>query len=183
MRRLLHTALLTLCLTVGFASPHAVRAQTSADADRSLEYGVKAAFLLNFIRFTTWPTGQIPTDRVEVCVVGNNPFGDQLDRVLKGRREGGRILASRNAKPTDDLSSCQIVYLPDSPASASVLASLRGKPVLTVGEQADFHNAGGVIRLYVEQDKVRFTIHNGIAQRAGLQLSSRMLSVAAGVQS
>ena len=50
--------------------------------------------------------------------------------------------------------------------------------VLTVGESARFTKLGGIIRLYKENEKLRFEINVSRAQLAGLRISSKMLGLA-----
>ena len=51
-------------------------------------------------------------------------------------------------------------------------------PVLTVGDQNGFVQAGGMIGLRVEDSRVRFDVNLAAAQRAGLTLNSQMLKLA-----
>ena len=79
-----------------------------------------------------------------------------------------------------DWRSCQVLYLADSDASRteSSLRTLGQAPVLTIGDQRDFVQAGGMIGLRVEDNRVRFDVNLGAAQRAGLTLNGQMLKLA-----
>jgi hypothetical protein len=55
---------------------------------------------------------------------------------------------------------------------------LRGASVLLVGEFPGFAGAGGTLQFTIEDNRVRFLINTDAAQRAGLRLSSKLLSVA-----
>jgi hypothetical protein len=50
----------------------------------SPEYQVKAVFLFQVIQYVTWPehTFASPDAPIEIGVLGENPFGSALDRVL-----------------------------------------------------------------------------------------------------
>jgi hypothetical protein len=50
--------------------------------------------------------------------------------------------------------------------------------VLTVGEHERFLDQGGVMRLFLEDNRVRFSVNQQSADRAGLQISSRLLRLA-----
>jgi hypothetical protein len=63
----------------------------------------------------------------------------------------------------------------------AVLRNLRGQPVLTVGEADDFLSEGGIIRLHLEHDKIRFDINVGAADSSHLKISSRLLLLAKSV--
>ena len=58
------------------------------------------------------------------------------------------------------------------------LQRMRGA-VLTVGESTRFLRSGGMVRLYVEGQKVRFQVNQKNAEAAGLKLSSQLLTLAA----
>ncbi len=60
-----------------------------------------------------------------------------------------------------------------------VTAAVGDRPVLTVAEMPDFARAGGIINLKTtEEDRLRVEIDTGTARRAGLKLSSKLLSLA-----
>jgi len=66
----------------------------------------------------------------------------------------------------------------DARKSTQLLAALRGAPVLTVGDGARFAELGGVAQLVLEQDRMRFAVNVAAAERAGVRLSSKLLSLA-----
>jgi hypothetical protein len=58
------------------------------------------------------------------------------------------------------------------------LQALASRPVLTVGETRSFLQGGGAVRFLLVDETVRFEVNLHAAQRAGLRISSRMLSFA-----
>jgi hypothetical protein len=50
--------------------------------------------------------------------------------------------------------------------------------VLLVGESRDFLSSGGMIRLFVESNRVRFAISQKACEAVGLRVSSRLLRLA-----
>jgi hypothetical protein len=73
-----------------------------------------------------------------------------------------------------------VVYVDgrDAARVATVLETLRDQPVFTVGDRKDFAKRGGIAQLILERDRMRFAINVSAAMRAGLTLSSRLLSLA-----
>jgi hypothetical protein len=51
--------------------------------------------------------------------------------------------------------------------------------VLTVGETVRFLREGGMVRLFHEDNRVRFQIDAGTAHKAGLRVHAQLLSLAA----
>jgi YfiR/HmsC-like len=66
-------------------------------------------------------------------------------------------------------------------AQRELLESLRTKGLLTVGETDEFAQEGGVIGFVIQEEAVRFVVNADARDRAGLRISSRMLSLAAAV--
>ncbi len=151
-----------------------------AESPTSLEYRVKGAFLLNFAKFTKWPAEEVAATNtpVTIGVVGENPFGAVLHQLVADEMIGTRSIVVKRLAPSEDLSQCQILFIPKSVDAADVLKHLSGPGVLTVGESDDFLDVGGVIRLLIEDKKVRFEVNLDAAQRAHLTISSQLLKLA-----
>jgi hypothetical protein len=62
-----------------------------------------------------------------------------------------------------------------------IVKDLKGSSTLTVGETEGFVGLGGIINLTVEGNRVRFEINQLAAQRAGLKISLKLLSLAKSV--
>ena len=59
-----------------------------------------------------------------------------------------------------------------------ILRGLKGTSTLTVGETPGFAGLGGIVNLTVEGNKVHFEVNPLAAERAGLKISSKLLSIA-----
>jgi hypothetical protein len=158
-----------------------VAAQTPPAAP-SLEYRVKAAFIYNFISFTTWPDAAIPAPPApfRVCLAGADPFGGALDQAMAGESVAGRPVAVVHLGPRDSASACQVLFvgkLEEGRTAADLLRPLAAAPVLSVGESTTFLRDGGIINFVVEQN-VRFDVSRRAAEQHGLKLSSKMLRFA-----
>lgn len=152
-------------------------------AEASLEYRVKAAFLYNFAKFVSWPETQSRSDRFVVGVLGADPFGEVLEQILAEKSVGGSSIEVRRFASPGDLTPCQILFVSRS-EDVSVERILESLPngTLTVGESRAFKKAGGMIRFVLLGGKVRFEIDQTAAERRGLEISSKLLSVASAVR-
>jgi len=146
------------------------------------EYEVKAAFLYNFAKFVDWPSGAFPSNEAPflICVLSQNPFGNQLQQITDGKRVGGRRIQVLFLDRVRDARTCQVLFISSSERSQikEVLENLRGSNTLTVGDTSGFAQSGVAINFILEQDRVHFEINVKSAQKAGLKLSSKLLSVA-----
>ena len=147
------------------------------------EYQVKAAFLLNFTKFVDWPEDQFPDadTPLTICIAGEDPFGSALDEVVAGEVVNGRKVVIERLK--EQLADrCPVLFVNKIGKEATKIVSAAGPGVLTIGEGKNFVDDGGIIGFVVENRRVRFDINQKAAQRAGLRISSRLLSVARSVE-
>lgn len=146
---------------------------------------VKAAYLVNFAKYVAWPAGAFASTNapIRITVVGRNPFGDSLDDLVRGRLVQHRPIEIRRATDLEDLGDCHILYIGgmDREREAEILAAVRDRPVLTVGEDRDFLDRGGMIRFFIQRKSVLFDVHLARAGHAGLEIHARMLETASRV--
>jgi hypothetical protein len=157
----------------------------SLDGASSLEYNVKAAFLLNFVRFVQWPATAFPQpgSPIAVCVLRRNPFGDILERMVEGEQVGGRPVVVRQISTPDQTPACHVLFVPDPVLREDGdVAVPMEMGLLTVGESDAFLRHGGIINFYTERGRVRFAINAEAAERSNLRVSARLLLVARVVQ-
>jgi len=165
-----------LALLLAALNGHAQGAQPS-------EYQLKAAFLYHFAQLVNWPpeTFAKADSPMVIGVIGENPFGKQLEESVRGKSVNGHPLAVKEvqtlAEATD---TCHILFISASEKKrlSEILAALRGKSVLTVGETEHFTETGGMINFTLEVTKIRFQINDSAAKAAGLKISSKLLSLA-----
>lgn len=150
----------------------------SAQAQDSREYSVKAAYLYNFAKFIEWPK----SDKVlDICVLGDNPFGNSL-RLLEKEKAGDRAIRVYNKTTRDTIGRCDMIFISkSSDALDDIFAYLRGKPVLTVGESDDFARTGGMIGFVMVHGRVKLEINSGAIAAAGLTVDPTLLEIAVNV--
>ncbi len=153
-------------------------------ADNSLEYQVKAAFLLNFTKFVEWPESAFadPGSPVAICILGDDPFGAALDQVAAGETANGRKVTIQRIKRVPPPKSCQVLFVSKAEKDFAKTVPALGSGVLTVGEAEGFIRAGGMIAFVIENRRVRFDINQGAAEMAELKLSAKLLAVARAVE-
>jgi hypothetical protein len=142
----------------------------------------KALFVYNFLLFVDWPADafQNPSEALRVEIIGRDPFGGSLDRLLADKSVGGRriVVAHSVAPKTGPLPHVLFVSAAETPNLARVLAAYCHLPVLTVSDLEGFANRGGVIGLIEENHDLRFVINRTAAEEARLQVSSRLFYLA-----
>lgn len=146
------------------------------------EYKVKAAFLVNFVRYAEWPAKAFadPADPFVVAVLGTDPFGEHLDSAFKGRKAGDRGIRIVRAKRMEDMGPVHLLFVAASERDRlkKVLEAVKGRATLVVGDAEGFAKQGVAINLYVEEKSVRFEINPDAAARHEIGLSSKLLKLA-----
>lgn len=148
-------------------------AATTAGA--ASEYAVKAAFIHNIAKFVEWPKPAAGGDRLRMCLLGENPFGEEI-AVLRGKPVG-RMAWEVLPVGLEEIRACQVLFIPDSMQHqiGQIRRRINGNAVLTVGDTRGYAERGVMINFYLEDNKVRFEINREVAQRAGLRISSQLL--------
>jgi hypothetical protein len=148
-------------------------------ADDAPEYGVKAAFLLNFARFVEWPEAAFsgPNAPLEICIFGHDPFGRMLENVVRGEVVQDRSIVVRHVSGVPKPGTCQTFFV-SSDARVTSIRSLLPRGVLLVSDDPRTLRDGAMIAFAVDSRRVRFDVNQKVAERAGLKISSKLLSIA-----
>ncbi len=153
-----------------------------AQSTTSGEYQLKAAFLFNFAKFIDWPATSFadPQADFSICILGTDPFGRAMDDLLRGKMIADRRVSVARNHQVAEVRHCQMVFVSSSEKSRvrEILDGLKGTNALVVGETEGFAAAGGAIQFAIEDNRVRFLINTNAADRAGLKVSSKLLSLA-----
>jgi YfiR/HmsC-like len=150
------------------------------------EASLKAAFVYNFTKLVTWSEASLgsPTDPFVVGVVGKSGLGAELEAALLDKNVGGRPIEVRRWPTVDDIGRCHILWVSpeivsDDDAMRHVVAR---RNVLVIGDAENLASRGGMVRLYREETadgvKIRFEFNVEAARGAGLDVSSKLLSLA-----
>jgi len=176
LRRIAAMFAMSLCLVCVVA----------AGTDRYGEYQVKAAFVYHFTKFVEWPPAAFASTTAPfvVGVLGDDPFGDALDRALAGKTVKGRKIVIERFKDIPAASRCHVLFISASEKSRVpvVVENLHAAHVLTVSDIENFARMGGMVGFVEENTHIRFDINAARAQQAGLEVSSKLLALARSTQ-
>ena len=128
--------------------------------------------------------GSSAPSALTICVLGEDPFGHDLDDIVRGQLAGDRTMAVRRLSQINREETCHVLFVgsPERERPERVIGTLRNAPMLTVSDGDDFAAAGGVIGLLIEDNKIRFDVNLEAAERAGLKISSKLLKLAKNVR-
>jgi hypothetical protein len=148
------------------------------------EYQLKAAFLFNFAKFVEWPPAAFAGAKAPLVIgiLGDNPFHDDLARTIGNKTIDEHPLEIKELQYSSlaQATNCHILFISTSEKKRlpEIFAGLKGASVLTVGETDRFTETGGMINFVPEGTKIRFQVNKDTATKAGLKISSKLLSLA-----
>jgi hypothetical protein len=143
------------------------------------EYQLKAVFLFNFAQFVEWPRDAFasPDTPLSICVLGNDPFGSNLDDAVRGESVAGRRLVVERHTGAANIGSCHILFVPASLSGEidSLVARSKDNRTLIV---TDGPQHGAMIGLVKERNRIRLRVNLSAVNAADLTISSKLLRIA-----
>jgi len=162
------------CLAVGCAL------QSVAYAQENKEYLVKAAFIYNFVKFVEWPgtkaiAGQ---SRIDICVLGNSEMmtSGNVFQAASTAKLTLALVQENNVKAAAE--HCHVLYIDDGAAVEGALRSLKGSPVLTVGDADGFVDKGGMVGFVMSDNKIKLEVNTRAVSQAGMRVDAQLLEIA-----
>ena len=157
-----------------------------AQQDTSREDLVKAAFILNFIRFITWPAKDddaTTREQLTLCTMNGASANTAISQ-LNGRTVRDLELVVEVSATETDFENCDIFFFEEKGQLQhdSTMSRLSQLPILTIGDYEGFIEDNGLIEFIRIDAKVAFEINATRARKHGIMISSKLLSLARNVQ-
>jgi hypothetical protein len=154
----------------------------SAEAPPVSETQVKAAYLFSFAKFVKWPAETLPaaSDPIRLCILNDSSFQVQLDLIARNKSIDGHPILVILVQNAEQSRGCQELFISAATKQNQrpIIESLQGTNVLTVGETEGFVEEGGIINFILQDDRVHFQVNQKAANKAGIKMSSQLLSLA-----
>jgi len=153
-----------------------VLAALPAFGEVTTEAQLKAAYLVNFLKYVEWP-GTRTT--INLCLFGRDSLSPHL-AAYEGRLIGGRELHIRKVSSPEQLADCHELFIPDTEEArfAAVIRWVGKQPILTVSDAETFTRDGGEIALISSEGRLQFDVNAEALSNAGLRASPQMLRLA-----
>jgi YfiR/HmsC-like len=144
--------------------------------------GVRWAFVMNFSRYTEWPTQKWANASVSfnVCLLpGDRDMSVEL-AALDKHVIAGRALKGIAISRAQEIEPCAVVYLPADYKGPikPVLEMAEKHRILTVSDRTNFVDDGGMIELTPNAGRYAFDVNLLATRGAELKLGSQMLKLA-----
>lgn len=158
---------------------------TAAHAKAFEEGEVKAVFLYNLTKFIIWPdeVSGGPQEEFAIAILGKDPFGDHLVKVITSETVRGRKISVRRYHKKDEVQWQEIDMIFIGREMAGALADLRGAArdsgVLTVGDFGGFCQAGGMVNLVNVDNRIKIEVNIEETRQSDFVVSAQVLKLAA----
>ncbi len=171
-------------------------ANASSSSSQYKEYEVKAAFIYNFLKFVDWPEEKMKGNdkQIIIGIIGEDPFGSAADvfknkkvedrevvlKYFEGLEQIRKMPEKERAANEESLKACHLLFICQSEQKQTreIIDLVSKDNVLTVGDTEDFIKSGGTIDLFIEDNKIRFSINLTAAEKSGLKIRSQLLRLA-----
>ncbi len=174
--------LLFLVVCIWFPPAHGDitnRSILQADADT-----LRAAFIINFARFTTWPVGAnlSPEAEIHFCFFKAANILHIID-TSKTATIKGNVIAAKSIANRSNLADCHLIYIGEAAPYeiTKILQATNKLPILSVSNLPGFATSGGMIELYQTDNTLKFSINMQSAEQSKLVFSSQLLKAAESV--
>ena len=143
------------------------------------KYQIKTMFLYNFVNFITWPNSAFTSnnDPCWICLFGQDLFDQLIDITVKNKKTHNRSLTVERINHLSHLPCCHILYLNISQQSqlTRIFDITKDYSILTVSEMKGFIIAGGMIKFFNENNKIRLAINPKALNKVQLKPSADLL--------
>ncbi len=144
----------------------------------------KAVFTINFIRYIGWNEAAKEGDFV-IGIVKNKEIFDWLKSLSKGKKFGFQNIVIKEFKSPSEVTYCQVLYIPSninlSKNISTIIDNLGKNNTLVVTEKEGTTKFGSIINFVIKDNKLKFEIHKANAQKSGLQISSKLETMASAI--
>lgn len=148
----------------------------------AVERKVKAAFLHKFLGYTEFPPAALGEAGAPVVigVTDAEELGAELVRIVSGRTVMSRPIAVKLLSAQQSLVGVHLLFVggTDLARVRQVLSAIPAAPMLLVTEVEQGLREGSVINFRIINQRVRFDVSLDAADKHGVKLSSRLLTVA-----
>ncbi len=158
-----------------FSFPIFAQNLSSVDPDE-----IKAAFIYNFLKFVTWPNDDSNSKDFLFCVVGETSLLPYL-LDLNGQELNNKPLkVIKLPFGNPKLTKCRAIFIGKLKKSdqEKLFKKISQKPILTISDKPGFTEKGGIIEIFLKQDRFRFKVNLSTARKVHLFISSRLLRLA-----
>jgi len=141
------------------------------------EHELKAAYLLNVLRFTEGKPGPVAHEFFTLCLIAAGPIEKPLE-ALGDSLVRGRKLRVLQVGKREELNGCEAVFIGRSAGHQVLLKTANALGALTIGNDLEFIPMSGAVALVVENHRIVVEINRDAISNRNWLISSHLLEIA-----
>lgn len=151
--------------------------KTKSTLSKTAEYDKKALYIYNLPGYIYWP-GKIKADKFVVGIIGESPMNAALGAYMYGKNIQKLPAVVEPYNPASG-KFYHMVFVAESRQKdfQKIKKELQGKPVLLITENKYLVQAGAHVCLYVEGDKIKFSVNKRDIEKNGLNVSEQLIKL------
>ncbi len=147
---------------------------------------VKAAFILNIVRFVSWPETFIgnSSEHLSLCIYREYPLSRLLNSI-HGKKAGGRTIQVSTILTLTESDFCHVLFIPNGSLNHFEVAIQPGlnRPMLTIADftrrESSLTRQSNILVALVRKGKhIGFQVNLKKSRKMGLRMSSKLLKLA-----
>lgn len=144
---------------------------------------IKAAFIEKLSRFIEWPDKNATIQQQSnflLCVIDQDTLDGALDDLAEASSIKNQPLRIQYLNHAEDAKECNALFISNTMSAKlnDTLLQLDDRPILTIGDSAEYAKQGVMINFYIEEGRLSFEVNIEAAKSAGFKISSRVLKLA-----
>jgi len=144
------------------------------------EYRAKVALLEKLTRFVNWPEGALsPQHPFRLAIIGRTPFGDELENYFASHPLKNRPVSIQYFTTPSEIRDCDLLFVCASEQGrlGILLATVRSRPFLIVGDTPGFAQRGLMINIVGENGRMIFEVNLGAVRESGFRMHPGFLQL------
>lgn len=145
------------------------------------DYKLKAAYVYNIAKFTTWPARSFKDENtpLKIAILGRAPTGMHL-KSLNDQMISKHPIKVINISDIRECGDCHIIFISDEYKNnmKAIKAALNESPILTISDMDEFIKSGGLVSLDPVNHRLAISINLPEVKSKGLEFSSKLLKLA-----
>lgn len=142
---------------------------------------IKAAHILKFQKYTTWPEEAMSeTTPLVIGVVGADEVAATLEQLAAKHEQSKQAVIIKKLDTGESVDGIHLLYIGEDHTweLTDWLAQASGKPILFVTDSGNNMPPGSIINFIQEDNRIRFDISLTAAEISKIKLSAALLTVA-----
>jgi len=142
------------------------------------ERDLQAVLIGRLAQFVQW---NHPKEHLfRITVIGNNPFGDLLNRLYEKKKIDGKSVEIKHIAHLEEIGQADILFVAlenQQEVQEAILYAIKNS-ILTIGTQRGFAQRGGIVQLSFVMQKPRLVINHKTAQYSNIKIQAPLLAIA-----